>query len=356
MIKKLKVVFIEIGISLCLLFISSSVSADNTNFPTKLRSAPTGTQVSQTTEFIRNSMSTCIAALDEAYNYPITLTEQTNTWMSNGTTVNVNEIPYVSGKVWNGRSVFKTTLTSTTRNFRGNGLPNHKTGIFPVQPGTAAYPYYHSAAGDNSSHTTADLIPIETYDLNITLPRNPIYSDTPSCMQSLVFGVVTQTHAVWHLNMANTDGAANHWIDPIAGLPMDQCWGHPYNKEYHYHGLSWKCFPNQGRKKQHSPLFGYAMDGFGIFGPRGENGIQLTNADLDVCHGHKGWINWDGKSVYMYHYHVNNEYPYGPGCYRGTTQTYYDATTTVNGASVKSTHSHWPTPIARDAYGDPLVH
>ena len=165
-----------------------------------------------------------------------------------------------------------------------------------------------------------------------------------------------QTHAVWHLNLANTQGQANQWVDPVAALPIDQCWGHPYNNEYHYHGLSWKCFPDQGRKQQHSPLFGYAMDGFGIYGPRGEKGVQLTNTDLDVCHGHKGWINWDGKSVYMYHYHVNNEFPYGPGCYRGTTQTYYDSFTAVNGASVRSTHQHWPTPIARDAYGDPLVH
>jgi hypothetical protein len=365
MIKKLKGVFIAIGIGFSLLCISSAFSAEDTGFPTKLRSAPTGTQITYNTAFVRNTMSTCIAALDAAFNYPVTITAQTTPWMSNGTTVNVNEMVYVSGNVWNGPSVFKTTLTSTSRNFKGNGLPNHKTGIYPVQQGTAAYSYYHAALGDNASHPTADLIPIGTYDLNITIPRNPVYSDTPSCMQGLIFGVVTQTHAVWHLNLANTQGQANQWVDPVAALPIDQCWGHPYNYEYHYHGLSWKCFPDQGRKKQHSPLFGYAMDGFGIYGPRGENGIQLTNANLDVCHGHKGWINWDGKSVYMYHYHVNNEFPYGPGCYRGTTQTYYDSFSAVNGASVRSTHQHWPTPkninhklgaIARDGYGDPLVH
>ena len=100
-----------------------------------------------------------------------------------------------------------------------------------------------------------------------------------------------------------------------------QWWGHPYATQYHYHGYSWKCFPNQGVTYQHSPLFGYAMDGFGVYGPRGDGGILLKNADLDECHGHFGRIKWDGQFRNMYHYHVNNEFPYGPGCYRGTPGT-----------------------------------
>lgn len=39
-------------------------------------------------------------------------------------------------------------------------------------------------------------------------------------------------------------------------------------------------FPNQGTTG-HSPLFGYALDGFGIYGPRGEDGKMMTNAKLD---------------------------------------------------------------------------
>jgi hypothetical protein len=113
------------------------------------------------------------------------------------------------------------------------------------------------------------------------------------------------------------DGESN-LLDPVAGLPMDQCWGHPYAEQYHYHGYSWKCFPNQGEAGSHSPLFGYAIDGFGVYGPRGEGGILLTNADLDECHGHIHEIEWDGEKKEMYHYHVNNEYPYSIGCYRGT--------------------------------------
>jgi hypothetical protein len=30
---------------------------------------------------------------------------------------------------------------------------------------------------------------------------------------------------------------------------------------------------------------------------------------------------WDGKKVVMYHYHLNGEYPYSIGCFRGNPVT-----------------------------------
>ena len=71
---------------------------------------------------------------------------------------------------------------------------------------------------------------------------------------------------------------------------------------------------------QHSALVGYAKDGFGIHGNQGENGLPLTNADLDECHGHTHSIERNGASAAMYHYHATYEYPYTLGCYRGTVQ------------------------------------
>lgn len=271
--------------------------------PTTFRTAANGLSLSKAQ---RNGQWVCIAGLPPE----VTLSDAKTPWVS-GLEVNSSLIPYVSGNVSNGKSVFNTTLTKTERRFRGNGLPNHKTGRFPVQKGTPAYSWYASAPADG--YSSAAEIPIAAYTLDIKVPRNPTYSDQPYCLNSLVTGVVTQTGAVWHANLAyGTD-----WVDPIAALPMDACWGHPYNKEYHYHGYSWKCLPNQGGEKSHSPLYGYAMDGFGIYGPRGDNGRLLSNDDLDECHGHVGRVKWDGKWQVMYHYHVNSQYPYGPGCYRG---------------------------------------
>lgn len=317
------------ALSLNLILLSGSALAEENESLKTFKSAPTGTVINQ---FKKNSMNLCIDALTQAYPNGISISNLNQPWMD-GDNVKIKKIPFVKGHVSNGESIFKTTLTEHTRHFRGNGIPTHKTGIFPVLPGTDAYKIYHGALGDNPEHPTADLIPIEPYDLDITVNRNPIYSEIPYCMESLVVGVATQTHAVWHANLANTDGADNHWVDPIAALPMDECWGHPYNKEYHYHGYSWKCFPNQGKKDEHSPLMGFAMDGFGIFGPRGEHGVMVKNDDLDECHGHFGVIEWDGELVEMYHYHLNNEFPYGPGCFRGE-QTYYDA--------ISNAHTHVP--------------
>jgi hypothetical protein len=76
------------------------------------------------------------------------------------------------------------------------------------------------------------------------------------------------------------------------------------------------CF-DQGADNEHSPLGGYLIDGFGIFGPRGEDGVVLRNKELDECHGHTHEIDWDGETVEMYHYHFTFEYPYTVGCFHG---------------------------------------
>ena len=74
----------------------------------------------------------------------------------------------------------------------------------------------------------------------------------------------------------------------------------------------------KGTPGKQSPLLGYAADGFGIFGPLDENGKVITNAQLDECHGRVAEVEFNGKRQEMYHYVLNNEYPYSIGCFRGT--------------------------------------
>lgn len=297
----------RLGILVALLVVSlaagacddSSTGGDG-DAPATLRTAPNGLALDRPA---RNTQFLCVPGL--------TLTKPDRPWID-GDTVVIANIPFVEGEVtW--ESEFAVTETPTTRRLKGNGLPNHPTGTFPVQQGTGAYGYY--AALPAEGYDNAAEIPIEPYDLDVTIPREPQYDAEPHCMPSLVSGVVTQTGAPWHLQIA--PDSENNLLDPIAALPMDSCWGHPYQAQYHYHGYSWKCFPNQGDPDEHSPLFGYAIDGFGVYGPRGENGVPVTNDDLDECHGHTHEIEWDGATRVMYHYHVNDEYPYAMGCYRG---------------------------------------
>ncbi len=105
--------------------------------------------------------------------------------------------------------------------------------------------------------------------------------------------------------------------DAVANEIFDACEGHPQQQgQYHYHHNS-PCF-NQGDKGEHSPLLGYALDGFGLYGARGENGEILTNKALDECHGHTGSATDRlGKQINEYHYHINNEFPYTLGCFKG---------------------------------------
>lgn len=150
--------------------------------------------------------------------------------------------------------------------------------------------------------------------MEVTLPKNPKMAAKPSCIRSLMLGVAL-TGAGWHAEIA-LDAQFNA-VDPNAALPTDRCFGHPFDFQYHYHGYSWKCL-DQGKPGEPSPLVGYALDGFGIYGPRGADGKLVTNAQLDECHGRVGEVVFNGKKQKMYHYVLNNEYPYSIGCFRGT--------------------------------------
>lgn len=246
------------------------------------------------------------------FEFPSTLTKPNSSWVT-GNSIVIPKIPTVNGSVTMDHE-FEMTVTDTGRRLKGNGIPNHPIGVFPIPNGTVAYDIYSQLPAQG--YPNAAEIPVAPYDLDVTLPRNPVMNDKPSCIDSLMMGIASQTGAAWHIEYAIDNN--HNAVDPNAALPTDLCWGHPYQTQYHYHGYSWKCFPDQGQAGEHSPLFGYALDGFGIYGPRSENGVLVTNAELDECHGHSHQIDWDGNVTEMYHYHVNTEYPYSVGCFRGT--------------------------------------
>jgi YHYH protein len=216
-------------------------------------------------------------------------------WIHDDGTFDLTAKPVVQGAVsWT--SQLQISLDGDRRIVQTNGLPDHPTGTFPIIPSDPAYQY------DRNPNSIAQ------QPINFSLPAAPQFADSPSCLPQGPIGVLL-TGAMF-FNALDAGGR-----DAVAHELQDSCSGHPNpNGIYHYHSLT-NCLDDDGAG--HSSLVGYALDGFGVYGLRGEDGSELTNADLDSCHGHTHTIEWDEQSVELYHYHATREYPYMLGCFRG---------------------------------------
>lgn len=209
----------------------------------------------------------------------------------------------VDGEVEWANYHFTLEVVDGERVLTGNGLPNHPTGIFPIQTSDDAYEF------DRNPNQILE------QTIQFTLPLNPTLAAMPTCAGGIVGIMIT---GVPLFNGFDAEGR-----DAVAHEIQDSCHGHPQREgQYHYHDLS-GCIEERTAGDTHSELVGYAFDGFGIYGFRGENGDLLTNADLDECHGHTHAIEWEGQTVEMYHYHATTEFPYSIGCFRGTAVQYH---------------------------------
>ncbi|MFT3734829.1 MAG: YHYH protein [Rhodocyclaceae bacterium] len=185
------------------------------------------------------------------------------------------------------------------RVIRTNDLPNHTTGVFPV------------AGSDPAARWDPNPNSIREQDFVLALPVEPQLAREPSCVGGEV-GILNS--GVLLFNAVDAGGR-----DAVAHEIQDSCNGHPQRTgQYHYHGPSTCIDDPEGKAGKHSSLLGYAFDGFGIYGTRGENGKTLRSADLDECHGHSHAVMWEGSLRTMYHYHLSEDFPYSVGCYRGT--------------------------------------
>ncbi len=219
----------------------------------------------------------------------------TGNWMNGDGTWDATKKAVVDGSVtW--PSSFTVLLQGDERVFTGNDLPDHPTGNFPVDPSDDAY------AVDRNPNS------IQEQSITLTLPANPTAASQPNCVGGEV-GIILSGVVIFSAFDAEGRDAVAHEV-------QDECDGHPHiSGFYHYHSLS-DCIEDSS-KSGHSSLVGYAFDGYGIYGYYGEDGAEVTNEDLDQCHGHTHVIEWDGQMVEMYHYHATHEFPYVVGCFHG---------------------------------------
>lgn len=209
------------------------------------------------------------------------------------------EKPVVSGSVHWPAARLEIRREGDLRLIVANNLPDHATGEFPIAKGSTAYAY------DRNPN------PIRPQDVLLRLPIAPVPQFSPACVPMDVIGFMVSGAALFNALDEQGKDAPAHEI-------QDGCNGHPEVKgRYHYHNWS-PCFADSdGVAGRHSSLVGWIVDGFPIFGPKGENGIPLSNADLDACHGHTHEVEIEGRRVNTYHYHFTAEYPYSVGCLVG---------------------------------------
>ncbi|MFE2315401.1 hypothetical protein ACFXC8_19945 [Streptomyces sp. NPDC059441] len=187
---------------------------------TRLHTPPTGTSIASPA---RDTLFACKGGI---------LTRPDRPWIDAHGVIDVLKRPFVSGTMhWQKR--LKVTTTATKRRFKGNGLPDRPTGRFPVQKGTPAYKYYAEIPAHGYPNAAA--IPIKPWNLDVTVPRDPSVQAQPTCIDQLTTGMAL-AGGTFHLEVA-TD-AQDRPVDPNAALPLDRCWGHPYDTQYHYHGPS----------------------------------------------------------------------------------------------------------------------
>ncbi|EDP64653.1 hypothetical protein BAL199_04314 [alpha proteobacterium BAL199] len=201
--------------------------------------------------------------------------------------------PTVDGRVTWPNARLAITVEGSERVVRANNLPSHPTGRYPVSSSDDAYQY------DRNPNR------IRERDVLLRLPADPAPARTASCVPMSMIGFALTGAAIFNaLDGLGRDAAAHEILDGCAGHPERQ-------GRYHYHG------PSPCTADDDEPV-GYALDGFGIFGVHGEDGRELSNADLDACHGHVGVVRWNGDRRAIYHYHLTREYPYSLGCFTGT--------------------------------------
>jgi hypothetical protein len=218
-----------------------------------------------------------------------------------GSTYNLTQKAAVSGSVAWPTASFHKKVAKKLLKLSSNGLPtDHNTGNFPIRATDPAYQYDRNPSS------------ISAQSIALSLALHPKKLKSPGCVGGEV-GLARNGVAIF----SATD-AANR--DAVAHEVQDACSGHPQMQGlYHYHGLP-ACI-STGAAGQHSSLIGWAKDGFPIYGPLGKNGVYLSNADLDECHGITEKIKYMGVKQKLFHYVANYEFPYTVGCFRGQADT-----------------------------------
>ena len=184
---------------------------------------------------------------------------------------------------------------STHLIIRSQGYPNHTTAIFP-----------------NSGNPNTIRVQDFTFRLPLVPKKSGVITRLPMGPVGMALNGVVFFNPFEMAGLNAVEGYDEVWLDA--------CCGHPQQTGvYHYHKYP-TCVksPFKDTGAGHSPIIGFAFDGFPVYGPyesEGTRAMELTNERaLDACNGHE-------DEQRGYHYHVTpNRFPYILGGYAGVVE------------------------------------
>jgi hypothetical protein len=188
-----------------------------------------------------------------------------------------------------------------------NGFPDHKS---PYYLGTTWASTRYEAYNGTNPQFGLNPNRIAQADATFKIPLNPKVATTHAATPLGAMGVAVNGVSIFNQYAAMYSPLTNE------ANGFDQYGGHPQQQGvYHYHVEPTYITTNKGK----DALIGFLLDGFPVYGPL-EGTKTITNADLDVYHGHTG-VTADYPAG-IYHYHITSADPYinGNGYY-GTPGT-----------------------------------
>lgn len=201
-----------------------------------------------------------------------------------------------------------------TRDSNKDGIENlklsHDEGFLIIE--SQGYPNHPTAVFPNSGNPNS----IEVQNFTFRLPLVPKLAGSITRLPMGPIGVAL--NGVVFFNPFEQGGM--NAVEGYSEVWLDSCCGHPQQTGvYHYHKYP-SCvkspFADDG--KQHSPVVGFAFDGFPVYGPYESADLMAMNIKddqaLDACNGHQ-------DDVRGYHYHVSpGRFPYIVGGYAGVVE------------------------------------
>ena len=225
----------------------------------------------------------------------------------------------VEAGLWSDNVVITVNDNGTFR-YESDGLPSHELPDQFLVPNLDTMPPFEGddIEGSFNIANTDGLIVASPLDVEIT--TLPVYSEEITLTSLSTIGVMVSGAPLF--NDYEDQSREFVAIDDNLSLDgvyfIDACNGHPLatGDSYHYHGIPYCITDNVDAAGEHSTMIGVLLDGFPIYGPQDENGVELTNDDLDDCSGHVGATPEFPEGIY--HYHLTEDgAPYSIDCFHG---------------------------------------